>query len=1287
MRFIVFILLFTAACVPKPEEIKGCGSGLEFNETTKSCVTIASIAPDSTLTTLTATEDTPESFSLPNATTDSIEGTLYWFIVDAPTKGTLTDCANLDVAGELTSTGTVLRSCVYTSDANYVGPDSFSYKICSTPSGNQRCTDTVSVAVTVEDDLADIPSVGGPALLNINEGSSFNYDIRVSRRTKNEADAFYLCVDIIDPDGALNTPGVTNVNEPGDPIAINDATCSLLGTENDNLASVMATMSSGTNLLPGTASKTAYIMTRLCESATCPVTGIDGLDNDGDLEFDEEDEWATAPELALVSVARTRVNVNDLSFAPTMRTGVLPGTPPGSPVTLPVSLGTVPEDSIVLATIGTDDGVGVNDYVLEPYAYDGDGDAITYEYVPLSLFPVHAGTLLCANGTELACTFDPAVDFSGTVSFRYRARDATNKVSNEVTATLTFTVINDVPVFLASQVLDYDTATPATQVFLEENRTLANRTFRVGEGGGITENSQSLYLRASSDFPAVLAASGITVRRNGVSLGLLSATSDIRIDAPAEDADSATYTLSFRPEPGVVTDVPVTITLFLSDGIDTTLQNITFLGVKNIDDPIDGSGPSTFGMRSGGATKNLEFFVHPGINDWANVTDGNQDLTISVTSSNTAVINLLDPIIQLSSSGGATVITKVGAGCTAASCVFTVDLDNTIDPTADAYALSLVSGIRGNSTLTFTFSDGVSAPVTRNVVVGSYSFAVTFNGWGFTRAGGQKTNIAGTVSDSAYILPSWQALTVTEGGIATSAYKVLVYRKATSDFSTYPADALVNAGVASSVREQTFRSTTTYDDGASVVPGERYYLALAVVPNVLSGEVLYPSASPDGVLEVVVPADNMVMVHRWAANESFCNATAQTADRANNYRCRNVGLGGVLDGGVWYHDVEKHLFVDHYESGCPYQIIEDARLAVAGAGNLGQVHYERNTGSCTYSDGTSWLPFTAAAYVLGPNISVSRVGLPPLVNLTRTEAQGVCVGEVPQCAGAACPAGTWGGLDRELPTRRESLRANLWPQYNPALTALTIAIVEDSGDHTVGVRACNTGNAAGYTRRSLVSLPSLQDDTAPGSAVSSVRSLLNSAIGTSNCVSLFETYNMVGNVAEWLADSFDCSETDLTHASCEMLTPVGGASDASLAGSNSLGVTYSFDGTLRNGPLLEKNTVLSLSNLFRSGLDRIHFALSFPFIEDGTVPHPSLGLQRVGIAGPSSISINGFGNDTYRLAWNGDTVDAATQYAMVNGGDWSNGIGAGRRRFELLQDGQPNEKVGQRCVIRMDPVP
>jgi|GEM_PF-4315659 len=1264
-----------AACVPKPEEIKGCGSGTEFNETSKSCVTIASINLDSTLTALAVTEDNAESFSLPNASTDSVEGTLFWFITQTPENGVLTGCANLDVAGDLTSTGTVFRSCIYTPDENFVGADSFSYRICSSADARKRCTTSYTVDIDVADDLNDIPILGGPAILNINEGSSFNYDVRVIRRTIDEADNFYLCVDIVDPDGALSAPAVTNVNEPGDPVTLGDATCSLLGAENDNLSTVLATFSSGTNTLPGGIGKTAYIMMRLCETATCPVGGIDGLDNDADLLIDEEDEW-TAADLLNVSVVRSRVNVVDVNFSPVMMLA-------GFPTFAPVNLGSILEDSLGAGTasIGT---AGTNDFVVPTTAVDPDGDTFQYELVPLSFFPTHAGVLLCPSGTELACTFDPADDFSGTISFRYRARDSTNRLSTEISVSLTFTGVNDPPVFLASQVLDY--AVPVNQVFLQEVTTLSNRTFRVSEGGGITENSQTLRLRATSSDSTILSPQGIRVRRGGADLGLLSDVADLVLDSPSTDADALSYTLSFRPNGLIVTDTPVTITLSLNDGFNTTTQDITFLGVTNLNSPVLVTMPTSLGMKSGGATKDIEIIANPGINDWDDVTGGGQGLAVTVTSSNTAVIDLSATNFT-TLAGGITIVKDVG-NCAAASCLYNITYDGSNNPGNAVMNFALVSGIRGNSNLTFTFSDGVGAPVVQTVAVGSYSFAVSFNGWSFLTASGPKTNADGSVFAEGSVTADWRSLTVTEGGVQTTAYKVFVYRKSNSDFSDitdYPAAAVNEVGVPSNFNFLKMNTGEVLFDTTTIVPGERFYLALAVVPDVL-GEMLVAPSVVDTAIEVVVPPDNMTLVHRWAANRAYCSLLGATVDRSNNYRCLNVGLGGFQDGATYYYDAKEHVFVDSYETGCPYtgSNVEDGLFMAPGAS--GEVHYNRNTGACSYSDGVSWLPFTDVAYTLNPGLRASRGRLPPLTGLTRTQAQAVCTSELPQCAGAACPNGVgdvWDGSTRELPSRVEMMIANTWPNV------VQFPQYEDSGSHTPSLLSCNTNSAAGQVFEDLADTL-LTDGTITASPSSTVRSLSNSAAVTANCKSLFDIYNLVGNVGEWLADRYSCTSQNATQSSCDMLSPVGsqagGLRDISLAATNSLGVTYSFDGTVRNGPLLVKDTSTLFSNLFRSTIDRLYLAAGLPFYEDGTVPHPSQGLPRIGTnAPPASYAASLFASDTYRLNWVSDTSSAATEYAMVQGGDWLSGVGAGRYNFEMKQDSDVSDRVGHRCVVRLTP--
>src|SRR5690606_25030018 len=132
-------------------------------------------------------------------------------------------------------------------------------------------------------------------------------------------------------------------------------------------------------------------------------------------------------------------------------------------------------------------------------------------------------------------------------------------------------------------------------------------------------------------------------------------------------------------------------------------------------------------FQLGRPSKDLVFRASPGTNDWDDVVGGGQDLTITVNSSAGAVVDAA--ATDLTTMGAGISIVKSGA-CTATSCIYTLSYDGSNDPADDDLILSVPPGIRGSSTLSLVFSDGVVANnVTTTTTVQVFDFAATFNGW------------------------------------------------------------------------------------------------------------------------------------------------------------------------------------------------------------------------------------------------------------------------------------------------------------------------------------------------------------------------------------------------------------------------------------------------------------------------------------------------------------------------------------------------------------------------------
>ena len=61
-----------------------------------------------------------------------------------------------------------------------------------------------------------------------------------------------------------------------------------------------------------------------------------------------------------------------------------------------------------------------------------------------SVDPAH-GTF-AFNGSDGTFTFTPELDFNGTLTFKYKAKDVNNDLSNEATVTIRVTAVNDPPI-------------------------------------------------------------------------------------------------------------------------------------------------------------------------------------------------------------------------------------------------------------------------------------------------------------------------------------------------------------------------------------------------------------------------------------------------------------------------------------------------------------------------------------------------------------------------------------------------------------------------------------------------------------------------------------------------------------------------------------------------------------------------------------------------------------------------------------------------------------------------
>lgn len=318
------------------------------------------------------------------------------------------------------------------------------------------------------------------------------------------------------------------------------------------------------------------------------------------------------------------------------------------------------------------------------------------------------------------------------------------------------------------------------------------------------------------------------------------------------------------------------------------------------------------------------------------------------------------------------------------------------------------------------------------------------------------------------------------------------------------------------------------DDGGASKPlagAMPFYYLVKPIVNGLEQEVSGDVAPVE--VKVSIPPANQVLVHRWSANQSLCKMLGFTSDPLNNYSCNFVWPNAfltnktVLDVGTGN---QMGFLIDAFETGCNYSrnaivaglgcsfnggAIQDCignsdpmTLAVTPSSSpAATVYYDRSSGTCfAYSSG-NWVEAASVASgaVLGTMLK-NDPGLPPLVQIPQSKAYTACQTR-----------------NQNLPTRLQQIAAAEWPT----------SVVNISQMETGGGTNCNTDKAHGKSFDSNSNTPA-DYETMPftipvGRPTPTGYSLRTGSNSTASCKSRYGAQDMVGNVAEWTADSIYCS--------------------------------------------------------------------------------------------------------------------------------------------------------------------
>ncbi|WP_159691600.1 retention module-containing protein, partial [Cognatazoarcus halotolerans] len=524
--------------------------------------------PVATDDTLAAVEDTPLTGTLAANDTPSGDGGNVWALASGPANGSVT--VNPD--------GTFS----YTPNANYNGPDSFTYTITDADGDVSTATATINVAPTsdapiAQDDVATTAE-DTPVIIDVlGNDSDPDGDTLTITEVGGQPISVGNPVTIpegsvaLNPDGTLTFTPNPNFNGPVSfDYTVTDGTTPVTATvdvtvtavndvpvaTDDTLAAVEDTPLTGTLAANDTPSGDGGNVWAL---ASGPANGSVTVNADGTFSYTPDANYNGPDSFTYtitdadgdVSTATATINVAPTSDAPIAQDDVA----------------TTAEDTpVIIDVLGNDS--------------DPDGDTLTITEVggqPISVGnPVTIPEGSVALNPDGTLTFTPSPNFNGPVSFDYTVTDGTTPVT--ATVDVTVTAVNDVPVAV-------DDALPAVED-TPLTGTLATNDTPSGDGGNVW---------ALASGPA---NGTVTVNPDGT----FSYTPNTNYNGPDSftytitdadgDVSTATATINVAP----VNDVPVA-----ADDTLAAVEDTPLTGTLAANDTPSGDGGNVWALASGPA--------------------------------------------------------------------------------------------------------------------------------------------------------------------------------------------------------------------------------------------------------------------------------------------------------------------------------------------------------------------------------------------------------------------------------------------------------------------------------------------------------------------------------------------------------------------------------------------------------------------------------------------------------------------------------------------------------------
>jgi hypothetical protein len=518
-------------------------------------------------------------------------------------------------------------------------------------------------------------------------------------------------------------------------------------------------------------------------------------------------------------------------------------------------------------------------------------------------------------------------------------------------------------------------------------------------------------------------------------------------------------------------------------------------------------------------------------------------------------------------------------------------------------------------------------------------------GWTEIQALGARTPVAqatGLSTVAASVTLSWADMSYTSGTEVSPALSYKIYRSTSSggqDFGTPLAEGITTAA-------------RTYTD-STVVSGNTYYYVVRPVVAVLG---TMPVAEVDGEVKVIVPPENMVLMHRWMVNKEICGLMSRSVDRSNNYRCSYTGP--TSSGG--YYDLGRSLLLDMFEGGCNFTPAPGCGDAVhgcvgigipgAGVGNDGDVFIDRGSSICYYKSAGAWkansdVTLTSAERAI---MISNKPGLPPMSFTSQARAWDSCASQTAPGFGT-----------KRLLRRSEQFAAMAWPS---SLSNTDIDnIVTGTNMPVTGYCNVNNGNGMGWDN-----LQTPADiETLPCTFASTCQLVRTGSIATRNCKTRYGAQDMIGNNHEWVSDEVStCSAA--TH-SCSLVTSTLDTSNTDFNGIN-------FDGTAFPGGGGANVTSWAYTAMSFSAT-RFLVPLGLPMVTSAAASYDSTAIG----AGAGEFDPANFRSNTFSIFT--DNANGVPARGIFAGGSFNLGAGSGRYTVSLRNvPTASGMNTGFRCI-------